>query len=274
MFSRKIVYGVLLVTVVFLSACNREYRNVMRSHDTLARYEFAMRMFEEGDLRRALRIFEDVQPFMRGREQFGDLTFTMAQAYFRSRDFFMAAHVYQTYARQFPTSERAEDAFFMAAYSMMMDVPYFRLDQTNAHNSIRQFQLFINYFSDSPRVREANEHIDMLRLQLARKAFTLANNYYRRSLYLSASISFRNVMRDFPETRFREEANYMMVKSLFYYADNSVRARQYERFTNTLEAHQQFERTFPESQFLSRLQSYKTRTTTFLERNRPLTYNP
>ncbi|MCL2413096.1 MAG: outer membrane protein assembly factor BamD, partial [Bacteroidales bacterium] len=164
--------------------------------------------------------------------------------------------------------------FFMAAYSMMMDVPYFRLDQTNAHNAIRQFQLFINYFSDSPRVPEANEHIDMLRLQLARKAFALANNYYRRSLYLAASISFRNVMRDFPETRFREEAMYMMVKSLFYYADNSIRARQHERFTNTLEAHQNFERTFPESRFLNRLQPYQTRTTIFLERYQPLTLNP
>ncbi|MCL2414483.1 MAG: outer membrane protein assembly factor BamD [Bacteroidales bacterium] len=269
MFFRKLTYCALFAAVVLFSACNREYRNIMRSHDTMARYEFALRMIEEGNDRRALRILEDIQPFMRGRAEFGDLTFTMAQVYFRSRDYFMAAHVYQNYARSFPTSERAEEAFFMAAYSMMMDVPYYKLDQTSAHNAIRQFQLFINYFSHSPRVREANEHIDMLRLQLARKDFAIATHYYRRSLYLAASIAFRNVMRDFPETRFREEAHYMMVKSLFYYAHHSIRPRQFERFTNTLEAHQHFERTFPESRFLSRLQPYKTRTNNFLERNQP-----
>ena len=269
MFFRKLTYCALFATVILFSACNREYRNIMRSHDTMLRYEFGMRMFEEGNYNRALRVLEDIRPFMRGRAEFGDLTFTMAQAYFRSRDYFTAALAYQNYARLFPTSERAEEAFFMAAYSMMMDVPYYKLDQTNAHNAIRQFQLFINYYSDSPRVQEANEHIDMLRLQLARKDFAIATHYYRRSLYLAASIAFRNVMRNFPETRFREEAHYMMVKSLFYYAHHSIRPRQFERFTNTLEAHQHFERTFPESSFLSRLQPYRTRTTNFLERNQP-----
>jgi len=227
-----------------------------------------MKMIAEGRDARALRIFDEIQPFMRGRENFGLMMFTMAEAYFRTRDFFMAGHAFQTYARLFPQSERAEEAFFMAAYCMMLDVPFYKLDQTNAHNAIRQFQLFINYYSGSPRVREANEHIDMLRLQLARKAFALANNYYRRSHYLSASVSFRNVMRDFPETGFREQAMYMNVKSLFYYAHNSVRARQVERFENTLEAYEQFLRSFPESQYLGRLQNYLTRTNNFLERQR------
>jgi len=117
-------------------------------------------------------------------------------------------------------------------------------------------------------VKEANEHIDALRLQLARKAFALANNYYRRTLYVSASISFKNVMRDFPETTFREEAMYMNVKSLYYYAHHSIRERQVERFTDALEAYQQLERSFPESQYLSKLQSYLTRTNNFLERQR------
>jgi len=194
--------------VILLSACNKEYRQIQKSRDTAVKYDYAMRMFEEGRYNRAISMFEEIQPFMRGRENFSDMTFTMAQAYFRSGDYFMASNVYQNYARLFPNSERAEEAFFLAAYCMMLDVPYFKLDQTNAHNAIRQFQLFVNYYPSSPRVKEANEHIDALRLQLARKAFALANNYYRRTLYVSASISFKNVMRDFPETTFREEAIY------------------------------------------------------------------
>jgi outer membrane protein assembly factor BamD len=254
--------------MILLSACNKEYRRVQRSKDTGVKYDFAMKMFERGNYTRAISIFEEIQPFMRGRSEFGDMTYAMAQAYFRSRDYFMAASVFQNYARLFPNSERAEDAFFMAAYSMMLDVPYYKLDQTSATNAIRQFQLYINYYSGSPRVKEANEHIDAMRLQLARKAFAIANNYYRRSMYNSASIAFGNVMRDFPETNFREQAMFMNVKSLYYYAHHSIRNRQVERFTNTIEAFEQLQRSFPESQYLEQLRNYITRTNDFLERNR------
>jgi outer membrane protein assembly factor BamD len=267
MIFRKLTYYTLFATVILLSACNNEYRHVQKSRDTDFKYDFAMRMFEEGRYARALQVFEEIQPFMRGRENFPNMTFVMAQAYYRSRDYFMAGTVFQNYARLFPNSERAEEAFFMGAYCMMLDVPYYKLDQASAHNAIRQFQLFINYYSTSPKVQEANQHIDALRLQLARKAFALANNYYRRSLYLSASISFKNVMKDFPETAFREQAMYMNVKSLYYYAHHSIRNRQVERFTNTLEAFEQLERSYPESLYISQLQNYITRTNRFLERH-------
>ena len=267
MFSRYLKYSICFAAIILLSACNKEFRQIQKSRDTDVKFAYAMRMYEEGRLSRAISIFEDIQPFMRGRENFELMTYTMAYAYYKNRDYFMAGHVFQNYARLFPNSERAEECFYMAAYSMMMDVPYYKLDQTNAHNAIRQFQLFINYYPASPKVQEANEHIDALRLQLARKAFELANNYYRRSLYLSASISFRNVIRDFPETRFREEAMYMNVKSLYFYAHHSIQARQVERFQNTIEAYEQLERAFPESQYLSRLRSHITTANNFLARH-------
>jgi len=240
---------------------------MQKSNDTEARYAYAMRMFEEGNYSRALSIFEDIQHFMRGRENFEQMTYTMAYAYFRSRDYFMAAHVFQNYTRLFPSSDRAEECLFMAAYCSMLDVPYYKLDQTSAHNAIRQFQLFINYYPTSSRVQEANDFIDALRLQLARKAFTLANNYFRRSMYISASVAFRNVIKDFPETRFREEAMYMNVKSLYFYAHHSTRHRQVERFQNTIEAFEQFERAFPESQYLQRLRTHVATANNFLARH-------
>jgi outer membrane protein assembly factor BamD len=128
--------------------------------------------------------------------------------------------------------------------------------------------LFINYYPRSARVQEANDFIDALRLQLARKAYELAHNYYRRSLYLSASISFKNVIKDFPETRFREEAMYMNVKSLYFYAHHSINERQAERYLNTIEAYEQLERAFPESQYLSRLKTYVTTANNFIDKQK------
>jgi len=95
----------------------------------------------------------------------------------------------------------------------------------------------------------------------------LANNYYRRSWYLAASVSFLNVAKDFPETRFREEAMYMNVLSLYQYARNSIRARQPERYQNAMEAYERFERAFPESSRLNDLSAYTTRMNNFLAKH-------
>jgi outer membrane protein assembly factor BamD len=254
--------------MILLSACNKEYRQIQKSRDSDEKYVYAKRMYEEGKLSRALAIFEEIRPFMRGRENFEEMTYTMAYAYYKSRDYFMAASVFENYTRLFPSSEKAEECFYMAAYCMVLDVPYYKLDQSNATNAIRQLQLFINYYPRSAKVQEANDFIDALRLQLARKAYELANNYYRRSLYLSASISFKNVIKDFPETRFREEAMYMNVKSLYFYAHHSINERQAERYFNTIEAYEQLERAFPESQYLSRLKTYVTTANNFIDKQK------
>ena len=242
--------------MMLLSACKTEYRRMQKTHDSEAKFAYAMRMYEKGNYSRALSFFEDVQPFMHGRENFELMTYTMAYAYYKSRDYFMAAHVFQNYTRLFPNNEKTEECFFMSAYCNMLDVPYYKLYQVNAHNAIKQFQLFINYYPKSPKVKEANEFIDALRLQLAQKAYELANNYYRRSLYISASVAFKNVIKDFPETKFREDAMYMNVKSLYFYAHNSIQEKQNERYQNTIDAYEQFERAFPESQYISKLKGY------------------
>jgi outer membrane protein assembly factor BamD len=254
--------------MILLSACNKEYRQIQKSRDTDVKYAYAMRMFEEGRYSRALSMFEDIQNFMRGRENFETMTYTMAYAYYRSGDFFMAAHVFQNYTRLYPNSEKTEECFFMAAYCMMLDVPYYKLDQTNAYNAIKQFQLFINYYPESSKVKESNEFIDVLRLQLARKAFELANNYFRRQLYISASISFKNVIKDFSETKYREEAMFMNVRALYYYAHHSIREKQVERYQNTIEAYEQLERAYPESQYLSKLKNYIAAANNFLDKQK------
>ncbi len=234
--------------------------------DSNVKYNYAVKCYEKGDYTRAIAIFEEILPFMRGRENFEEMSYTMAYTYYKSGDFFMASSVFQNYTRLFPSSEKVEECFFMSAYCSLLDVPYYKLDQTNAHNAIKQFQLFINYYPQSPRTKEANRYIDDLRLKLAQKAYDLANNYYRRQIYLSASVAFKNVAKDYPETPYREEALYMNVRALYYYAYHSVSTRQKERYTNTIQAYEQLQRAYPESLYLEKLKETVDKTNKFLEK--------
>jgi outer membrane protein assembly factor BamD len=227
-----------------------------------------MKCYNDGKYSRAIGIFEEIQPFMKGRENFETMSYTMGYAYFKSRDYFMASHVFQNYARLYPNNERTEECFYMSAYCSMLDVPYYKLDQANAYEAIKQFQLFINYYPKSDKVKDANEFIDALRVQLAQKAYELANNYYRRELYLSASIAFKNIIKDYPETKYREEAMFMNVRALYYYAYHSIAERQEERYTNTIEAYEQLERAYPESLYLSKAKDYIVTANNYLNKRK------
>ncbi len=265
MVLRHWIYMVLFAMAILFSACNSEYRQIQKSQDSEVKYAYAMKCYEAGKLARAITIFEEIQPFMRGRENFETMSYTMAYAYYKSQDFYMASHVFQNYTRLYPNSDKAEECFFMSAYCSMLDVPYYKLDQSNAYAAIKQFQLFINYYPKSTRVKEANEFIDALRLQLAQKAYELANNYYRRSLYISASVAFKNVIKDFPETKYREQAMAMNVESLYYYAYHSIPERQVERYINAIDAYEQLERAYPESTYLTKVKKHIVAANNFID---------
>ncbi|MDR2512072.1 MAG: outer membrane protein assembly factor BamD [Bacteroidales bacterium] len=243
--------------VLFVSCKTKEYARVQKSQNLQDRYSYAQKMYDNGDYKKALHLYEDIQSYMKGRENFEDMTFQMAYSYYYTKDYFMAATVFQNYTRLFPTNRRVEEAFYMAALSTMLDASYYKLDQSQSKEAIKLFQLFVNYYPKSDRVKEANAHIDQLRERIGKKYFELADNYLKRGLYNSADIAYRGVIKDYSETSYREKAMYKDIIALYKYADNSIEAKQTQRFKDAISAYETFERSYPESSYLKDALKYK-----------------
>jgi outer membrane protein assembly factor BamD len=155
----------------------------------------------------------------------------------------------------------------MSAYCKYLDSPTYTLDQTSTHEALKELQIFINFYPKSDRVAEANKLIDALRLKLIEKAYEIAKLYYKTESYNAAQIAFTNILKDFPETSYREEIMFNIVKSSYYYAKNSIDSKKQERYKTVIDAYNSLINTFPDTKFKKDATNFYNTVTSIYENN-------
>ena len=148
----------------------------------------------------------------------------------------------------------------MAAYSNFKLSPNYKLDQTYTQKAIEGFEQFINLYPNTERAEAANKLIDEMRRKLEEKSFEQGNLYYKIGQYQAAMTSFQNTLKDFPESKRIEEVRYLIVKSSFIQASNSIYEKKKERFNETLEHYAQFIKKHPKSKWLKDAKSIEKET--------------
>ena len=86
--------------------------------------------------------------------------------------------------------------------------------------------------------------------KLELKAFERAELYFKREYYQSAVVSFNNVLDDYPDTEFREEAMFKKSVAAFRLAENSIAEKQLQRYIESRTAYLEFKTYHPKSDYL------------------------
>lgn len=189
--------------------------------------------------------FETVISIGRGTDIGQDAQFYLAESYYKSRQYLLAAAEYQRFYTFFPRSDRATDAQFQEALSYYNMSPRYNLDQSDTYESIELFQLFVNRNPDAEKVDEAVGYIDEMRAKLARKRFEAAEQYITLRNYRAAAVYYDITVDRFPETKWAERAQANKIRAYVIYADNSVAARQAERYQEAIDAYETYLQLFP-----------------------------
>jgi outer membrane protein assembly factor BamD len=246
MFKKIILLA--LFAGLLATSCSK-HQKLLKSTDYEEKYQMAFVYYNQGDYYRAIQLFEQVIPFFRGTERAETIAYTYAYAHFKQKDYILASFYFKRFINTFPRSKHVEECTFMSAYCKYLDSPNHSLDQTNTREAIQELQLFINKFTGSERVDEANKLIDDLRAKLELKEMEIARLYYRMGNYMAAITSFRNVLKEFPDTDFREEIMFTKLKAHYDFAERSIEARKEDRYKEALEAYDNFAAQFPQSRF-------------------------
>lgn len=244
--------SVLVVIVLMLigTSCSK-YQKLLKSTDNDLKFEKAIEYYEKEDYHRAIGLFTDVIPAFRGTQKAEQINYYYAMAHYHTRDYVMASHYFKTFTQAYPMNEHSEEFLFLAAYCKYLDSPRSSLDQTTTREAITEFQIFINRYPASPRVEEANMLIDELRMKQEKKVFELAKLYFDLTDYVASVTTYNVLIRDYPDTEFREEALFNIVLSHYEYARNSIPQRQVERYNEVLTAYERLARQYPESPYLA-----------------------
>ncbi len=236
--------------LIFLSSCS-SYQKLLKSDDIQLKKEKAIEYYEKGDYQKSLTLITDIIPAFRGSSEAEMLNYYYAMANYKLKDYIMASHYFKTFTQGFPRSEHVEEFLFLSAYCKYLLSPRPTLDQTETRDAINELQAFINRFPQSEKVLEANDLIDELRDKLETKAFNTAMLYFNLMDYEAAVTTFNNVIRDFPDTEYREKSLFFIMRSHFLFAENSIVFRQLERYNNVVDAYGKLVKRFPETSFLS-----------------------
>jgi outer membrane protein assembly factor BamD len=150
----------------------------------------------------------------------------------------------------------------MAAYCFYLESPNATLDQANTLKAIDALQLFINLYPKSDRAAEASKLIADLRDKLETKSYLNAKLYLDIGVgdvtnYKSAVIAFKNSLREYPDTKYAEEMEFLMIKAQYLYAKNSLETKQEERFTEVYSLYNDFVDHYPSSKYLKEAQELK-----------------
>jgi outer membrane protein assembly factor BamD len=165
-------------------------------------------------------------------------------------DFTSAAYYFKSFCATYPHSKYARETQYLSAYCTYLDSPDYSLDQTNSLSAIKELQLFVDMYPKSDTVAICNKLIDDLRSKLETKEFEVSKLYYKLEDYKAAIVSFKNTLKDYPDTKYKEECMYYIVKANYVYASNSISSKKLDRFQAAVDAYAILIEDFPQSKYL------------------------
>lgn len=237
----------LIISILFVS-CQSGFEKIRQSNDPERILAESLKYYEKEEYLRAQTLMELILNQYRGTRQGEELFFKYAYTHYQLGSYQLAATYFTNFAITYTYSPFLEEAEFMAAYSNYKQSPSYRLDQAPSESAIDAFQDFVDKHPESERVAECNRLIDELRAKLEEKAFAQGDLYFNLGQYQAAITSFEHLLVEYPDSDKAEDVRWLVIRSAFLYAQNSVYDKRGERYTLALEKAQDYLQKHPKGQ--------------------------
>ena len=247
---RKLAGPVNLLIILLISFSCSNFRKIEKSQDWRVKYEAGLNYYSKKDYYRASVLFEQILPIVRGLPEGEKVQFYLAYCQYYDKLYLLASEQFKTFYETYGRSTLAEEARFMHAFSLYQSSPNPNLDQSSSIESMAAMQQFINRFPQSKFRDQAVGVIETTQTKLEKKGFENARQYYKMKYYKAAIVALNNFKQNFPDSKYIEEAYYLVILSEYRLAQQSLVSRQSERYKAVVDHYLEFLDRYPESPFL------------------------
>jgi outer membrane protein assembly factor BamD len=238
-----------MVLLILAVSCGK-FRKYEKSEDWRVKYEGGLHYYEKKDYYRASVLFEQILPIVRGLPEGEKVQFYLAYCQFHDKLYLLASEQFRTFYETYGRSQMAEEARYMHAYSLFASSPNWNLDQSSSIEAMAAMQEYLNRYPNSKFRDQAIDVINTTQGKLERKGFENAKQYYRMRQYKSATVALTSFQQNFPDSKFMEEAKYLIIDSEFKVAEKSIFSKQRERYQAVIDRYKEFLDEFPDSKYL------------------------
>lgn len=256
--------NILVVFFLLFLSCG-EYQKVLKSSDVNYKYEKALEYYEKSDFARAMPIFRELSTILRATKKSEEVNYYLAYCHYNTGDFVTSSYLFKSYVQTYPNGSHLEECVYMGAYCMYLESPPHTLDDTYTKKAIEELRQFMNRYPASSKSNQCSELILELNNKLVLKAFENAKQYYITENYKAAIVALNNVLIDFPGNDYREEVHFLILKSSYDLAVNSISIKIEERLNNTLDAFLVFNDNYPESKYIKQAKRIQEQTKEILK---------
>lgn len=241
------------LAAILLASCS-EYQKVLKNTDVKAKYDLAEKLYNEGDYKRAVRLFEQIAPKYIGKPQGERVMFFFADSYYKTGDYYLSAYQFERFTKSYPRSDKIQEASFLGAKSNYQLSPKYSLDQTETDKALSKLQTFINTYPNSEFFEEANAMAGELTAKKEKKQLEIAKQFnklgeFNLPILVSAITALDNFITDNPGSIYREEALYYRIEATTNLAMNSTEDKRQERLQDALNSYNNLIKYFPETKF-------------------------
>lgn len=249
------IYFLIISLLVLYTGCG-EFRKIQKSDDWKLKYDASLKYYEQKDYYRAVILFDQIMPYIRGSAEAELIQYYYAYAHYYQKQYLLASHYFKNFFDTYNRSEYAEEAYYMYGYSLYKQSPVYNLEQSSTIEAISAIQMFLNRYPNSKYREEATNIQSELRLKLEKKAFENAKLYFTLGDLNSSLITLDNFSKDFPDSKLAEDASYLLVQASYKFAKESIPSKQKARFYDCIEHYEEFIDNYPESKYLKDVQNY------------------
>lgn len=247
----------ILLCMVLLQACSG-FEKVKKSSDYNYKLTKANEYYDKKKYVLANQLYYDLIPVMKNTKNYEALYYRYAYSFWYMKDYTSASYHFKNFVDLFPDSKESEEAEYMSAVSLYKMSPKPSLDPTNTAKALEALQSYINTHPNSKRLDEASKYVDESRKKLEEKEAMAAKLYYNIGHYKAAGIAYKSVLRNYPESASADLYQYMIVRSWYQYARESVTDKQEERYATAVNAYQELVDNYPKSSYLREAEKYYT----------------
>lgn len=237
-----------LLLALIVTSCG-EYEKLLKSSDYELKKQKVYDYYDEKKYVKSIELLEQILPRYRATEEAEQLNWINAQAYYRTNDYIMAGSYYQNFADLYPRSNNAEEALYLSATCDYYMSPRPELDQAYSQKAIESFTIFLKRYPSSQWAEVSKARIREMQEKLVEKSYLSSRLYYDLEKYRAATVSLSNSLKEYPDTKYREELLFLRLDALFLYAENSVPSKQVERYQSALDEYYSYVEEFPEGKF-------------------------
>ena len=209
-------------------------------------YAEAERLYKDEQYLLAIEKFRDIKNRFPYSPRALDSELRIADAYFNQESYLEAESAYEIFRELHPSYPKSDYVQFQIGMSYFNLIPENSArDLSAAYRAIDAFNLLKTRFPDSKYVEQSDVKIAEARKKLAEHESYVADFYFNRRHYLSASYRYAALLKDYSKAGYDEEALYRLGQC--YY-----NIRLYDDAKSTLD---KLVREYPQTGYLSAARS-------------------